>query len=375
MASLHPPKSLYCRNRLNIFFARTATRAFTTSAPRRKHGAVPTFTPTSSPELDSLLSTVRTNIFLPSHLLKPQKSLLYRQKNHSLLTNPEEPATVKLGNEVHQLHPLDRVKDEPSTRKSLRKMMELCEGGDWVNVIPFLQGMRDAGRVIRGDQTSMMIRRMSKKGGEGVVLEVLRRTGATGVRLGDIRVARQVMWCAVRKCINSGFEQESVKEAERFVENAWAMCSEERHVDKETKAEFGDPKTRPEIVGVVLWARALRSVLFEEARDEDGKVRRAAEMLFAVWQNPSKAAAGHWRDANMELDMWAPVWHGMNMARKVIGETTPLGRDLGNIITLDLEPLLGRSREVVSTYATDPDKRRGMITYEQLSKVAPLNRS
>ncbi|KAL8950175.1 MAG: hypothetical protein Q9183_007542 [Haloplaca sp. 2 TL-2023] len=215
-----------------------------------------------------------------------------------------------------------------------------------------------------------MIRLMGEKGREGVVLEVLRRTGATGVRLGDLRVVREVMWCGIQKCINSGWEEESVREAEKFVDNAWAMCCEERHVDKETKHEFRDPKTRPEIVGMVLWVRALRRTLFEEGRDDDGKVRRAAEMLFAVWQNPSRVEEGNWHGANMQVVMWAPVWHGMKMARKVIGEKTPLGRDLGNINSLDLEPLLARSREIVSTHATDPEKRRGMVFYEELSKIA-----
>ena len=240
-----------------------------------------------------------------------------------------------------------------------------------MNVIPFLEGMRDAGRAIKGNQISKMVRIMGEKGREGVVLEVLRRTGATGVRLGDLRIVREVMWCGIQKCITSGWEEESVREAEKFVESAWAMCSEERHVDKETKHEFGDPKTRPEIVGMVLWVRALRSILFEEGRDDDGKVRRAAEMLFAVWQKPFRMAEGNWHGANMQLVMWAPVWHGMKTARKVIGENTPLGRDLGNIISLDLEPLLARSREIVSIHTTNPEKRRGMIFYEELSKAAP----
>ncbi|KAL8684704.1 MAG: hypothetical protein Q9218_008177, partial [Villophora microphyllina] len=145
--------------------------------------------------------------------------------------------------------------------------------------------------------------------------------------------------------------EEGMREAERLVEGVWEMLSEERHVDTKTKREHGDPKMRVEIVGVVLWTRAIRRTLFSEMRDEDRKVKRGAEMLLAVWQKPeveTEEMKNEWWRQNGNLMTWTPVWHGMKMARKILGENTPLGRDLGNIITREVDPLLENARKVVS---------------------------
>ncbi|KAI4179622.1 MAG: hypothetical protein L6R41_007738 [Letrouitia leprolyta] len=333
-------------------------------------GSLPTFTPTSSPDLDALLSTFRTNIFLPSQLLSLQKSLVYKAKNHRLLTNPEEPATVKIGNEVHQLHPLNRFTDEPDTRKSLAQIMDLMkEGRDWVNMIPFLEGLRLSGRKVRGWQMEKIVRRMGMAGRQGVVMEMLRQVEGTGVRWGERGVCREVFWGGVSKCVQDGWSEEGVDEAKKLVEGWWALLSEERHVNKADRKSGDDPRLKPEIVGVLLWVRAVRSVLFGGKEDEEGKVKRAAEMVLGVWKDADLAVDKEdWNDANHKLMMWAPVWHGMKLAQQVLGENTPLGRDLEKAITIDLEPTLTTAREVLSLNTGDGARRRGLDLYEELSK-------
>ncbi|KAL8931197.1 MAG: hypothetical protein Q9216_007257 [Gyalolechia sp. 2 TL-2023] len=154
------------------------------------------------------------------------------------------------------------------------------------------------------------------------------------------------------------------------MEGWWAMLSEERHVDKADKKSHGDPRLRPDIVGLVMWIRALRSVLFLEKKDEEEKVKRGAEMVIAVWKNADlKIDDEDWNDANHKLIMWAPVWHGIKMARQVLGENTPLGRNLDGLITADLEPMLSRAREIVSQYAGEGTKRRGLNLYDELSRI------
>ncbi|KAL8912092.1 MAG: hypothetical protein Q9171_002880, partial [Xanthocarpia ochracea] len=334
--------------------------------------ALPSFAPTSSPELDALLSTFRSNVFLPSHLLKLQQNLIYKKKNHRLLTNTEEPATVRLGNEVHALKPLDHRVDEPNTRKSMAQIVELCkEGRDWVNMVPFLMGLKTAGRKVKWWQFEKIIRRMGVKGGLGAVMEMARRVEETGVKLGHVQVAREAMWGGVLKCVQSGWSKEGVKEGEKFVEAMWQMLSEERHVDRNATGKETDPKMKPEIVGVLLWIRALRSSLFGESQDVDGKIKRAAEMVLAVWKNADLTVDDNgWYDANHKLMMWTPVWHGMKMARKIVGENTVLGRDLATTITSDLEPLLRKAQENVSRHVSEDSSRRGLLLYDELSKIA-----
>ncbi|KAL9594537.1 MAG: hypothetical protein Q9219_006978 [cf. Caloplaca sp. 3 TL-2023] len=372
MAGFTTDKSIYCHRCLQRLFQHRPTRSFTTSPARRKHGGVPTFQPTSSPELDALLSTFRANVFLPAHLLALQKSLVYKSKNHRLLTNPEEPATVKLGNEVHQLHPLNHITDEPGVRKSLRLILGwMSEGRDWVNLIPFLEGLRQSGRKVRAWQAEKIVRRIGEAGKPGVVMEMLRRVEATGVKLGDVGVCREVFWGGILKCVQSGWSEEGVKDAERLMERWWDMLSDEKHVDQDTKKRSGDPKMQPEIVGSLLWVRATRSVLFGEKKDEEGKVKRAAEMVTAVWKNVDlKMNEQDWNDANWKLMMGAPVWHGMKMAQGVLGDNTSLGRSLARTVTLELEPALNKAREIVAHHVSDGGKRRGLELYDELAKVA-----
>ncbi|KAI4230873.1 MAG: hypothetical protein LQ352_008423 [Teloschistes flavicans] len=163
-------------------------------------------------------------------------------------------------------------------------------------------------------------------------------------------------------------------EAGRWVESVWEMLSEERHVDPETRKVHGDPKTKPDIVGMVLWARALQSTRFGEMKDQDGKVKRGAEMLLAVWQRlepENEHVKSDWRRQNANLLMWTPVWHGMKMARQIVGETTPLGRDLGLVVTRDLDPLLENAKQVVADHSSGNGnvKRRGLTMYEELEKI------
>ncbi|KAL8840767.1 MAG: hypothetical protein Q9176_003613 [Flavoplaca citrina] len=372
MSELILAKSLYCRPCLQRLLSRTSTRTFTSSSPRRKHGPIATFIPTTSPTLDALLSTFRSNIFLPSHLLKLQQSLIYRKKNHRLLTNTEEPATAKLGNEVHALKPLNRLVDEPNTAKSLAQMCELCkEGRDWVNMVPFLIELKTAGRKVKGWQFEKIVRRMGEKGGLGVVMEMARRVEGTGMRLGDVGVAREVMWGAVTKCIRSEWSEEGVKDAEKFIESVWQLLSDERHVDRNAMGKESDPKMRAEIVGVLLWIRGLRSTRLGDSKDPDAKVKRAAEMVLATWKTADKTIGEEkdWYDANYKLMMWTPVWHGMTMARKIVGENSALGRDLANTITLDLEPMLKKAQQIVSQHAGEDGTRRGLVVYDALSKM------
>ncbi|KAI4146109.1 MAG: hypothetical protein L6R39_003593 [Caloplaca ligustica] len=146
--------------------------------------------------------------------------------------------------------------------------------------------------------------------------------------------------------------------------------SEERHVSKEDRKRGGDPKSRPEIVGCLLWIRAVRSVLLEEGKDERGEVRRAAEMVMAVWSNREmNVDESDWNDANYKLMMWAPVWHGMVMAKKVLGDNTRLGRSMETAIKEDLEPTLEKANEIVGRHITGDVDRRGRILYNELSEM------
>ncbi|KAL8675715.1 MAG: hypothetical protein Q9224_007401 [Gallowayella concinna] len=237
-------------------------------------------------------------------------------------------------------------------------------------MVPFLTGLQTAKRRIRSGQLEKMVRKMAEKGGLGVVMEIARRVEDTGMKLGDVGVTREIMWGAVWRCMNSGYTEEAVRDGAKFVNAIWEMLSEERHVDKTIRGRDGDPKTNPEIAGVVMWMRAVQSTLFSESKDPDDQVKKAVETVLAVWKNADlkiNEEGRGWYDANHKLLMWAPVWHGMKISRKILGQNTSLGRDLTSTITLDLEPTIQKAIEVLSR--NDNTKRRGLGFYEMLEKA------
>jgi len=84
-------------------------------------GALPTFTDTTVPELNDLLSTLRNTIFLPSHLRSAQRKLVYQSRHRELLSS--DPVSVEISSEQYTLQPLDITKDIPNSWKSVLRTM------------------------------------------------------------------------------------------------------------------------------------------------------------------------------------------------------------------------------------------------------------
>ncbi|KAL8827519.1 MAG: hypothetical protein Q9191_003131 [Dirinaria sp. TL-2023a] len=356
----------YCRSCLLRLSPPLQRRSFTNTPSRRKHGNLPKFTPTSSPDLDSLLSTFRNNIFLPSRLVKEQKKLIYSPKNRRMLLKSDEPVSVLIGDEVLDLQPLNRLRDEPKTRASVAKVLALMkEGRDWVNLPGFLEGLKTARRKLRGWQVEKMVRRANECGRQGVVLECLRRVEGTAVGLWEVAVVRECMIGAVLKAQMDGWGSKGVEEGANFAMQVWDMLWDERH--RVARPPEKDPKLRPEIVGVVVEMLAAKAVKVEDGKGDSKELKKHVERLVGVWKYADlEVDEGGLYDANAKLMMWAPVWHGMKLARTVLGHDSQLGGELGKRIQKDLDPLLKKAKEVVAANVPEGGERRGLKMYEQL---------
>lgn len=330
-------------------------------------GALPTFQPTPSPQLDTLLATFRSNVFLPSHLISLQKDLLYKKKNHPLLTS-DEPATVRLGDEVLQLHPLSHVKDEPNTRASFAKALDLMtESGDFKNLPGFLQGLKTARRSIKDYQLEKAVRRANESGRQSIINDCLRRTESTGLSLGNLRVAREVVWGATLRAIQSDWSQKGVEKAAKYAENVWELMHDPRHGEKMHGME--NAKRRPEVLGVLVQLSAARATM----SGDKSAVEKYVSLMLSYWERGREEMAleeGDWNDANYKLLMWAPVWHGIKLARKVLGAQSPLGKKLGERMSQDLGPLVEQCQEILSANPPHEGTRRGLNMYERLSQVS-----
>lgn len=280
---------------------------------------------------------------------------------------------MRLGDEVLQLHPLDKRRDEPGTRSSFAKVVRLMgESGDWGNMAGFLEGLKVARRRLAGWQVEKMVRRANEGGKQGVLMDILRRVEKTGVGLWDVGVCREVMRGAVLKATRSGWSGEGIEKGVKYAENIWELMWDPKHVEVQKKVEM-DPRRRAEIVGVMVLMHAVKAVKLGGGKDEGGFVEKYAELMLKRWENSRDVMVidtEDWSDANYKLSIWAPVWHGINMAQQVVGAGSSLGKRLGEKLSQDLEPLMQKSQAIVSAHAPEEGMRRGLKMYEDILQAS-----
>ncbi|KAI9832091.1 MAG: hypothetical protein M1826_002420 [Phylliscum demangeonii] len=268
-------------------------RAFSSSPSRRIHGRLPTFAATSSPELDAHFAAFREKVFLPAHLPRQQRALVYRQKYRAMLE--AEPFYVELGPEKVQLRPIDRLKDEvPGTLKTMQRMLELMTvKHDFDNLPDFLAELCIANRSLPAMQLTRIVRRANLIGAEYVVLECAKRGAATGLTLADVPLAREVMWGAhTRGQRRAWADPDECRKALVHAESIMRLLEAEEHSGwKELGAP--DPRLQPDLVGVLLETAAIYVFCHCDGRDADHKVRDYAERLMAVWPHAVSYDADH----------------------------------------------------------------------------------
>lgn len=302
---------------------------------------------------------------MPAQLIRLQKDLVYKRSNWPLL-NSGEPATVRLGDEILPLRPLDRTKDETNSRAALNKVLTLMtESGGWSNLSGFLEGLKTAGRRLELGLFEKLVRRAVASGKTGLILECLKRVEATGLGLWDLAVTREVMWGATALAIQGEWSKGAVVKGVRYAENVWDMMCDPEYGT--VQGEY--PRTRPEILGLLLQIHATRAVLFDEGRDEAGMVAKYARMMLRHWdQGHLEADLNDWVDANHTMVIWAPVSHGMKLASKVLGKQAALGRLLAQKAEQDLEPLLQKAQILMmEAMPEDGSRRRGLVVSQELS--------
>ena len=278
---------------------------------------------------------------------------------------------------MHELRPLNRQRDEPNTRSSFAKVVQLMgETGDWKNLPAWLEGLKIAKRSVKGDQMEKMVRRACEGGRLGVINECLRRVERTGLGLWDVRVSRECMWGAIENCVQSGWSEEGVHRAVRYVDNVWELMVDPKHAEDMTSDM--DPKKRPEILGIMVLMHACKVAMSGDAKDEDGTVAKFTELMLGKWNNTELKLQEQNSDdvdlqalmwnINYKMLLWAPVWRAATVAQKVLGPSK-LGEELGMKMSNELEPFLQKGQAILSARALEGGKRRGLKMYDDLSQV------
>ncbi|KAG9193651.1 hypothetical protein G6011_03686 [Alternaria panax] len=342
-------QSALLRSNNVCLYANGTRRAFSRTLVNPR-GALPNFLPPSKPELSELLSKFNAKVLLPSHLTKEQQKLVYKEESRAKLE--AEPVEITLGDVTLPLEHLDRNR-LPNRFKTFRKIVAESETReDWENVARCLEGFEEAGIKAESAWQEMVIRKLDEADMHHLVLKILQRPKATGVRLSNLGVLRQVLRGVHDKAALSDWAEEETtkmyKQAKQIVE---LMENEEHHkVQKppfkkreEVAAIEGDWRGKPSVVALPT---ELAAMLAEKHGGDKEEVKKLSNRLVNALKQSGYATSldmtsvrsstntDTFQNITTKLEFVKDhchdlfdvliVWNALKTSRKVLGAQMPM---------------------------------------------------
>ena len=246
-------------------------------------GGLPVFGETS-PELDSVLSTLRYKVFLPNaHLNQQQRKLIFREKYRSQLES--QPVKVTIGDEEIELEHFD-PHSLPKTWELTSKAFELLSQGkraeDWRKVVPSLMhGFKEVGFGMNPARMEILVRRANDAGMQDMVINCLRQVKSTGFSLRHPGVRYEVLWGIHALAQDRGekvWTEKHTKKAASWMKQL-AIQLESRYHGGGHLNSTSDARISPAVIGLLLELHAARAYRHLDGVDEEDKVNIYAERL------------------------------------------------------------------------------------------------
>lgn len=250
-------------------------------------GALPVYLDASSPELSQLLSTLNSRVLLPHHLTPEQKKLVYKPANRTKLE--QEPVEITLGDVTLPLEHIDRNKDVPGYKVQLRDIVRASKTPeDWENVVRALEGYSNAGIHLNSRMQTMVVRHLDQAGMQHLILKVLQRADATGVRLRHLDLILMVMRSVRDRAWQNDWDKDELKKALRMAEQVVELMDNAEHLGKPA-ADQPDYRTHPAVVAVPLEMAAELAYRYDAA--EDAVKKYAPRFMNALKQHEFMAVS------------------------------------------------------------------------------------
>ncbi|KAH0545297.1 hypothetical protein FGG08_000596 [Glutinoglossum americanum] len=330
----------------------------TRSFAKRK---LPTFPPTSSPELDKLLRTYRDTIFIPSLLPERYQQLIYKTKHRqSLLSEPRYVDIPCDNGEVlnFRLSPIDRLTDVP-TSKVTEVLSLMKTPADYDAIVPFLQGLHQAGRKLHMWQAVRIARWANDANRSDVVVDCARRAKTTGFLLSTLEVARAAIRGPYQ--LAKGGDVGQVKKAMGQAEQLIELLESPLHAGV-LGLHPAQPRAQPDIVGVALAVAAIQASKYNGGSDVDGKVASYANRMKGTWANADLKFNAH-RELALSparrLMAWAPALHGARLARDILSAESAEGAWISEVLP-QMEEELEQVQNRISMAPREYDELQGV---------------
>jgi hypothetical protein len=348
-------------------------------------GSLLTFEPSSSPELDSLISTLEKTIFIPNEFPRKQRDMIYKTTRHKELK--ENPLIIEKWEEDIEVEPV-LPHDRPRVRRVLLdalKLMKVPE--DFQNVPKILEGLTRAGRRYGPSLNTKIVRTFNEKELQKLTISCARAYKQTGFMLGDPEIAEEAMLGAHLVAQQGKWTKDSVELAfKNAVEIAQMLDATETvsqvqihrghsRVFHSGYIENGSPSARPHIIGVLLELSAIQAVKFNHGiNDTDNQVQNYAAKFDTSWTNNkyqwerSEISAGQAAHHHSQtLTRWLPAWKGIQVALKVKNLDAGLKQKLKEHLAI-LDQKMKTARESLVA-ASGENKRRGQLLDYELSEL------
>ncbi|KAG0156080.1 hypothetical protein PDIDSM_3256 [Penicillium digitatum] len=237
--------------------------------------AIPTFTSTSSPELDEALDRFRNELFIPLALPNRQRKSVFREKYAKQLQN--EPITVKIGEtEEFTLTP-KKHHDLPSKKEALEVLKMMVATKNFSNLFPYLSGLRMSNYAINSDRWEFIIRKTSDAGKLSTIIECARQSKRTGLTLSNKNIARRLFFELHKTAAKANFKGIQTVKALKLAREAASLMDAHEHSVRNIE---DDPKHQPFVIGTLLELSAACAKIKEA---ETALVRGYAQKLDAAW--------------------------------------------------------------------------------------------
>ena len=272
--------------------------------------------------------------------------------------------------------PLDHMRDEPRMSASLHLIIQqMRETRDYWNLAPFMIGCRNSKRVLTQNFIERVVRNACEHGKEVAIMDCLRQTDKTGLKLCHYNIAETLMLRATWIAVDHDWTERGLDKALKFAESLWIMMQDPNQME----VRQPNPMNNLAVVGVMLQLHAVKAVKFHSQVDAQGEVVEFTRRLLALWNKLTLLSeSGNNIEADIRLRKWAPIWHGMKLARKVSGVTKEMREELGKRVKT-VASALEAAREIYQ-FKSKPAPvqadqkpnydRRGVKLYEKLSSVS-----
>jgi hypothetical protein len=266
---------------------------------------------------------MRENVFLPAHLSKPQRKLVFNERSRKILE--EEPVKLEVAGEEFTLKYIDKLRDQPNTIKGLFAIIDLMKKkSDWSILPMLLEGLKTSGRKLEPRYFEKLVRKAAQASRQDITVESARMVARTGFELKDLNLVREVFFWIQYRPISLEGEPKNIKRVTKALlkaEHVAILLEDEKHSGGMLHGDT-DPRIRPEVIGVLLELAAMRASL-RGAKDEDGKVEMYAQRLLStlgrgVDLRQELQGAREWDKRSALLCYLTPIIYGMREAVKIL---------------------------------------------------------